>query len=445
MTLDNHLSYRNYNKRKTLSPFLKGFVWGGIFTLTATISGIIGATIALKSSLPVNITPILEQIETFKENGLSGFFLPHLKQPINILVMGIDKVPNALPGSPDAFAGRSDTMLLVRFEPKDNSLRILSIPRDSRVEMPNGGYDKVNGANARGGADFAMEVLNHNFNGVKIDRYVRVTTDVFKELVDLVGGVEVYVPTDMQYTDVTQKLKIDLKQGLQTLNGEQAEQFARFRKDNLGDIGRVQRQQILLKALQTKVKNPLIITRIPQIKDLLENSINTNLSYQEMLSLFGFARHLNKDNIKMIMLPGRFSTPNEYSLSYWLISDRGKNKVMNEYFNVESSADDNLRYIWRSPNQIKIAIQNGTSNKDIGIAVVKYLEDHDFKNVYISNNFAPPTPKTQIVAQQGDLHAAEMLQRILEFGEIDISSTGDLDSDLTIQVGEDAQKLIINN
>jgi LCP family protein required for cell wall assembly len=445
MTLDNHLSYRNYNKRKALSPFLKGFIWGGIFTLTATISGIIGATFALKSSLPVNITPILEQIETFKQNGLTGFFLPRLKQPINILVMGIDKVPNTSPGSPEAFSGRSDTMLLVRFQSKDNSLRILSIPRDSRVEMPNGGYDKVNGANARGGADFAMKVLNHNLNDVKIDRYVRVTTDVFKELVDLVGGVEVYVPTDMQYTDVTQKLKIDLKQGLQTLDGEKAEQFARFRKDNLGDIGRVQRQQILLKALREKIQSPIMITRIPQIKDLLTSNIDTNLTSQEIISLFGFTRHLKKDNIKMVMLPGRFSTPNEYNLSYWLISDRGKNKVMNEYFNLESSSGDNLPYTWRSPNQIKIAIQNGTSNKDIPLAVAKYLEKHDFKNVYVSSNFAPPTDKTQIIAQQGDRNSAEMLQRILEFGHIDISSTGDLDSDLTIQVGEDAQKLIIKN
>jgi LCP family protein required for cell wall assembly len=445
MALDSNFSRKNYYRRNSRSPFLKGFIWGGAFTLTATISGIIGATIALKTSLPVKITPILKQMQGFKDYGLSSFFIPKLVEPVNILVMGIDRLPNVKKGSPQMFAGRSDTILLIRFQPQDRSLRIVSIPRDSRVKMPSGGYDKVNSANARGGADFSAEVITNNLNNVKIDHYVRVTTDAFRELIDVLGGVEVYIPQSMYYKDVTQNLEINLKQGLQTLNGEQAEQFSRFRNDSLGDIGRVQRQQVLMKALKAKLQNPVMITRIPQAMKLLKNHLDTDLTPKQMLSLASFCRGLEKNNIKMVILPGRFSTPAEYTLSYWLISDRAKNQVMKEYFDLDIDSKDNRPYNLNSPNQIRIAIQNGTANPDLPIAVAKYLAKNDFRNVYMSPNSSPPTQKTQIIAQQGDVHSAKRLQTILEFGNLDASSIGDINSDLTIRVGADAQQLLQNN
>ena len=406
------------------------------------ISGLVGVTVALKSSLPVNLNPILEKIQAIKEYGFSSLFISTLEAPINILVMGIDRVPNAEAGSVSMFAGRSDTILLVRFQPQDHSLRILSIPRDSRVEMPGIGYDKINSANPRGGVDFTTEVLSKNLNNVTINRYFRVTTDAFRELIDLVGGVEVYVPYDMQYTDVTQNLEINLKQGKQILNGEQAEQFARFRHDSLGDIGRVQRQQILMKALRQKLQTPVIILRIPQATELLEKHIDTNLTKREMLSLASFCKGLDKENIKMVMLPGRYSQPKEYNLSYWIISQSEKNQVMEQYFQLNPSSESTSRYNRRSPNSIRIAIQNGTPNPELPTAVAKYLKQHDFRNVYLSQNTSIPTQVTQIIAQQGDYNSAATLQKILEFGEVDASSTGDLSSDLTIRVGADAQQLL---
>jgi LCP family protein required for cell wall assembly len=424
---------------------MRGFIWGGAFTLTAMISGLIGVTVALKSSLPINLTPILEPIQALKEHGLSSLFFPVLETPINVLVMGIDRVADAQSSSADMFGGRSDTILLVRFQPQDRSIRILSIPRDSRVTIPGLGYDKINSANARGGVDLITEVLSQNLNNVTIHRYVRVTTDAFRELVDLVGGVEVYVPYDMQYTDVTQKLEIKLKQGKQTLNGEQAEQFARFRNDSLGDIGRVQRQQILIKALGKKLQSPRIIIRIPQLRQLLQKQIDTNLTKQEILSLAAFCQGLDKENIKMVMLPGHYSRPEEYNLSYWIISSPEKNQVMEQYFELNSDSNGAYRYTRHSLNRIRIAIQNGTPNPELPVAVAKYLEKRDFRHVYLSKNSSLPTQTTQIIAQQGDYKSAQMLQRILAFGEVDASSTGDLNSDLTIRVGADAQQLLEGN
>jgi LCP family protein required for cell wall assembly len=311
--------------------------------------------------------------------------------------------------------------------------------------MPGGGYDKINSANARGGADFSAEAIANNLNNVKIDHYVRVTTDAFRELIDILGGVKVYVPQNMYYKDVTQNLEINLEQGLQTLNGEQAEQFSRFRNDSLGDIGRVQRQQILMKALKEKIQNPVMITRIPQVIKLLKNHLDTDLTPKQMLTLANFCRGLEKENIKMVMLPGRYSSPTHYSVSYWLISEEAKNKVMKEFFDLDIHSQDNLQASLKSPRQIRIAIQNGTPNPELAEAVAKYLKKNNFRHVYLSPNSSPPLEKTQIIAQQGDVDSAKRLQKILKFGNLDASSVGDISSDLTIRVGVDAQQLLEND
>ncbi len=433
------------SRKKPISPLLRGFIWGGCFTLTAFISGVMGVTIALKSPLPIDsetVNAITEKISAVNELGLSSLFVRKLEQPINILVMGIDRVPSAEVGSELAFSGRSDTMLVVRFQPLDHSLRILSIPRDSRIKLPSGAYAKINSANVRGGVDFTQEVIQDNLEGIVVDKYVRVTTDAFTELVDLIGGVEVYVPQEMKYTDKTQGLYIDLKQGKQVLNGDQAEQFARFRNDTLGDIGRVQRQQILLKAFQKKMQSPQAILKIPQALKLLQERIDTDLTQEEMLSLASFCLGLEKKDIRMVLLPGRASTPQEYRLSYWLISERGKNEVIKQYLEVESDSSNSSLDSQKSPLRIRIAIQNATPNPEVAKTVARFLVDQGFRNVYLSSDSMIPTKKTQIIVQKGDYNSAQMIQRILDLGELEASSTGDITSDITIRVGIDAEKLL---
>lgn len=425
--------------KKPVSPFLQGFIWGGCFTLTAAISGFIGVTVALKSPLPISIDPIVEKIQGLKRFGLSAFFTSPLEQPTNILVMGIDQVANG--EGMDKFTGRSDTMLLVRLDPDTHTLKMLSIPRDSRIRLPNGTYSKINSANARGGVPLVKEVIQDNLNGVTIDNYIRVTSEAFKKLVDVVGGVEVYVPMDMQYTDRTQGLYIDLKQGKQLLNGDQAEQFARFRSDNLGDIGRVQRQQILLKALGDKMRSPQMIFKVPKIMELLQEEIDTDLNKSQIMTLAGFALGLEKQDIRMLMLPGRPSYPREYQLSYWLISEENKASVIEEYLQTESSTP----YSRTSPSRIRIAIKNATSNRELDDKLAQLLAENGYRNVYVSKKSDIPTAITEIIVQKGDSESAEQIQRVLNFGELEYSSTGDIDSDITIRLGTDAEKLLEDN
>jgi LCP family protein required for cell wall assembly len=414
-------------------PYIRWLVWGGAIALTATISATLGATLALMSPLSSFIIPH-NPLFASKDKSSNPSFPYNIARPVNILVMGIDRVPDVPKSSPEVFSGRSDTILLLRLDPKEKSVTLLSIPRDTQVEIA-GGIDKINDANVKGGATQAAKVVSQTLNNIQIDRYVRITTDAFRELVDLVGGVEVFVPEQMEYTDITQKLHIDLDQGWQTLNGDQAEQFARFRNDNKGDVGRVQRQQVLLKALRQRLTSPAVLPRLPQAIRVMQQYIDTNLTLEEILAIVGFSLNLQPDDLKMVLLPGRFSTPKEFIASYWIMDKSGKDRIVQDYF--QKTPDTITANTRPSPNQLRIAIQNATDNPEIPNRIIQYLTQKEFHNIYIVKDWPDQLSETQIIVQQGDLKAATSLKKILGVGKIEPSSTGELKSDLTIRIGED--------
>lgn len=403
----------------------------------AAASTAIGVTAAMLLPLPTGIASSQKGAPPADRSLWQSGFQYQVGRPVNVLVMGIDRVPNAKPGSKELFNGRSDTMLLLRVDPTDDSVKLLSIPRDTQVNIPNVGVTKINDANVRGGADLAATTVSSVLNGLVIDRYVRVDTAAFRELVDQLGGVEVFVPEPMSYVDQTQKLKINLSPGLQTLNGDQAEQFARFRHDAYGDIGRVQRQQTLLKALLKRATSPTVIPRLPGLVVSMQKYIDTNLSLEELLALTGAGRKLSQGNFKMVMLPGRFSTPTEFNASYWIMNPEGRDRVLQQYFNQDTSSSSIATDQLQSANSLRIAIQNASSKPDAANQLQRYLAKRGFANVYVSSDWADKQKETQIVAQQGDLDGAETLKRLLGLGRVEADSTGDLESDLTIRLGND--------
>lgn len=357
-----------------------------------------------------------------------------ITRPVNILVMGVDAVPEA-EGDPSlALEGRSDTLLLVRANPEKQVANVLSIPRDTRVEIPEYGIAKVNQANVEGGAVLAARTVSANLGNVTIDRYVRIDTTAFRNLVDLVGGIDVDVPRAMRYRDRTQGLEIDLQPGFQRLDGDQAEQFARFRQDAYGDIGRVQRQQVLLRALRDRLRQPSVLPRLPQALRIVQQSIDTNLNLEEILALVGFAMNLESDQFQMVMLPGRFSQPGEYLASYWIQDRQGIDQMMGKFFDTQpmTLVSDNT-----SSNRLRIAVQNASTHSGVAEEVAAYLRDQGYRNVYVVQDWSGSLSDSQVIAQRGNLDSARTLQTALGFGAVVADSTGDLASDLTIRVGDD--------
>lgn len=412
---------------------LRNLLWGTAFVTTAVVSATIGAVLTLMAPHPALPDGVASGSRSLGEvlRQTMGY---RVTRPVNILVMGIDRVLHVPQDSPAIFSGRSDTMLLVRVDPLQNTATILSIPRDTQVRIPDVGISKINYANEHGGPDFAARVVSQNLDDVPIDRYVRISTDAFRELVDLLGGVRVYVPYRMDYEDKTQQLKIDLQEGWQTLDGEQAEGFARFRHDGIGDVGRVQRQQQLLRSLREQILTPTVVPKIPQIVELMQTYIDTNLTMDEMLALTSFGLGLERDQFRMVMLPGRFSQPGEFVASYWLLDQEGRDRIMRDHFGITGILETgNIPLV----ADLRIAVQNATDDPQLGREVAAYLRSQGFNNVYVVRDWQDPQTETQIIAQRGDLQSAGSLQSVLGVGQVIPASTGDLESDLTIRVGQD--------
>ncbi|OCR02879.1 LytR family transcriptional regulator [Oscillatoriales cyanobacterium USR001] len=435
-------------QRQITRPLFWIFILLLITAVSATFGAIFGAITALLAPVePEIISKALNSYEILTSTAKRPDY--RLTRPVNILVMGVDRVPEAKPNSLQNFNGRSDTILLIRVDPIDKSINLLSIPRDTQVELPGIGKTKISEANFQGGQALTREAIAKILNNPPIERYVRVSSGAFRELVELLGGVDVFVPQPMNYTDNAQRLNINLGQGWQTLNGEQADQFARFRNDGLGDIGRIQRQQSLIQAIWKRLSNAATLPRLPQIIRVMQKYVDTNLSFEEILTLGNFGLQLERENFKMVMLPGSSSSSEEDFRSYWIVDEIGRDRVMSQFFKLgnpdfiqqerrrsqsQTSRNTNNPNL---PRNLKISIQNASSNPKAATRLAGKLLNQGFDRVSVTQDWPDKQRYSQIIVQRGDLTAAEILKQTLGGGKIEADSTGEISSDLTIRVGED--------
>ena len=189
----------------------------------------------------------------------SKFNFKMLSRYQNILILGVDSNgPNTLP-----FSGvRSDTMIILNIDTRGKSVNAISIPRDSKVYLADEhGVQKINAAYALGGIELTKRTIEETL-GIRIHNYIIINSEGVRKLIDTIGGVPIHIDQNMHYNDYSAKLHINFTKGDYILNGEQAEAYLRFRKDNLGDIGRVHRQQKFIKALIEQIKAPETLTKI---------------------------------------------------------------------------------------------------------------------------------------------------------------------------------------
>ncbi|MGG1661830.1 LCP family protein [Brevibacillus sp. NRS-1366] len=201
-------------------------------------------------------------------------------KPFVVLILGVD--------SRDGERARSDTMMVAAVHPAKQSAYLLSIPRDSYMELPGKGFDKVNHAMAFGGTKLVKESLEQ-FLDIKIDRYISVDFDGFRQIVDELGGVQIDVKKRMKYSDPSDGTYIDIQPGLQALSGEQALDYARYRKSDLGkedsDYQRIARQQEILKALAEKGASAQVYSKVFSLMEILGQHVKTDLTDLEITSL----------------------------------------------------------------------------------------------------------------------------------------------------------------
>ena len=192
----------------------------------------------------------------------------------NILILGLDQGERI---------HRSDSIVVVHLDPKNNTANIVSIPRDTMVDIPGRGLDKINHAYAFGGPDLSKASVE-KFLNIKIPYYLSVETDKLAQLIDDIGGVTLYVEKRMYYIDNAQNLFVDLKPGLQTLSGRDALSYLRYRYDG-GDLNRILRQQKFMRALAGQMIKKNNFVQSPRLFLKLFSLLDTNLNTREILGL----------------------------------------------------------------------------------------------------------------------------------------------------------------
>ena len=260
----------------------------------------------------------------FSRHQHNGFEVPFMSRRQNILLLGVDSNGKGT----DLWQGtRSDTILIVHVDPKTHSIKAISIPRDSKVYLPDGnGVQKINSAHALGGVNLVKKTLRETF-GIKIDKYIIVHDDAVEKVVDALGGIPIYVEKRMYYNDNAANLHIDLQKGNTILNGKQAVGYLRYRKDGLGDIGRTQRQQWFIKSFFEKIHSPQIITKLPEIINVANNYVKTDMSFYELTQYANVARSVDKNKIEIATLPG---APNQKGyISYWILDPEKTQQMIN--------------------------------------------------------------------------------------------------------------------
>jgi LCP family protein required for cell wall assembly len=419
-------------------------LWILTFVVGIILSGLLVSTVALWTPLWSNLDQSKEDdfgFNTKDQIKVPGILANKLSQyklskPMNILVMGIEPVRGTMDGSPESFAGHSDTMMLIRLNPGDQSIRVLSIPRGTMIALPEQGLSQVSEANAQGGPVLAARVVSRTLGNAPIDRYIRISTSGLRQLVDQLGGVDVFVPQPISYQNQADGVSVNLVTGWQTLNGEGAEQFARFRDENLGDIPRVQRQQVLINALLKRLNSPTVLPRVPQITRVMRKYFDTNLKMEEMMALANFSINVERDNFQMAILPGTFSKFSKDPNSYWL-NFTGQQSLLNDFVGVTMPG---LTSDSRPVESLKIAIQNASNQPHLTEKVITYLKNQGFENIYTVPDWHDIQRQTQIIVQKGNPQPGRELQKVLGLGHVDVSANGDLDSDLTIRIGKDWQE-----
>lgn len=212
----------------------------------------------------------------------------------NVLVLGVDG---------EGYVKRSDTIMVAHIDPRNNVAGVVSIPRDTRVEIQGRGLDKINHAFAFGGPELSRKTAEQ-FLGVEVPYYIVIDIAGLRHLIDEIGGVVIDVEKSMYYIDYSQNLFVDLKAGKQRLSGKDALSYLRYRTDG-GDLNRILRQQKFINAFATQLTVRRNVLNSPKIILRLLSYMDTNLNTKQILGLaLNMRRIYEFGQIKMFSLQG---------------------------------------------------------------------------------------------------------------------------------------------
>ena len=239
----------------------------------------------------------------------------------NILILGIDQS--------DDETSRADSIIVMSINKELEDVSLVSIPRDSRVEIPGFGLDKINHAMAYNGVDLLRPTVE-NLLDVPLHYYILTNFAGFENIIDTIGGVVVNVERQIIGADG----RPIVEPGLQPLTGRQALTYVRFRSDAEGDFGRMRRQQQVLKAMGKSMMQPKTLIRLPALMEQFAKDVRTDMSPTQLLSLGRILTTQEMDAMNLIQLRGTPTTID--GISYVILDEDFLRQSVERYLRWET-------------------------------------------------------------------------------------------------------------
>ena len=344
----------------------------------------------------------------------------------------------------------TDTIMIAEYDPQEQQASILSIPRDTFIgydKTQATAWDKLNAVYQTGAENVLKEV--NELTGLDIQYYLKVDTEAFKALVDAIGGVTFDVPIDMKYDDNRQNLHIDLKAGVQTLDGDKAEQLVRFRHNNDGttypaeygmeDEGRMRTQREFLTALARQTLKVENIFKINQFIDIANTYVETNLNFDTIKDYVPYIVEFDMDNLKTGQVPGE----SELANGVWIYSanEIELNKMIDDLFlnpnkldEEDTTSESTVDTSGIDKTQLKIEVLNGTSSNTRLEKVVAKLENAGY-TVDKTGNTTETSTTTVIIRKEVPELVQEDIRQILNVNYI--TDGVETTVNITIIIGKD--------
>ena len=274
-------------------------------------------------------TPVVAEVDPLLEDPFE------FTDRVNFLFLGLDASVERY-GIMDTF--RTDTIMLISADFENNKVDIISIPRDSYVEIPGREKrEKINAAFTRGGGlkgkgfEKSIETVSHFLGGIPVHHYIGVDMNVVKDVVNIMGGIDYDVDIRVQIGERV------VEKGFQHLDGQQVLDYSRTRRTGRGDIDRIDRQQRIVMAIFKELKSTKQLLKLPRYYRMVMERVHTDLDIKQIAGLALFAVRMEQDNIDRHMVPGGFL--NMDKISYWGIDERGKKNLIREVFGVDIEID----------------------------------------------------------------------------------------------------------
>ncbi len=412
------------------SPRKRGTSWVAVIlvVLLGSVVGIGAGTFLATSRDP------MRQTNTSWVDLIRGEFGG--ERYVRILMIGEDDTAK---GRKDG-NGLSDTLVVMALDTETKEVRAISIPRDTRVEIPGHGTSKINSAHVYGGPELTKQAVQ-DLLGVQINRYIKTNTHGLRGMVDLVGGVYLIVDKDMHYTDRHGGLYIDLHASpeKQLLNGKQAEGYVRFRHDAHGDsgfeykdgkkiaVGRIVRQQMFMRALANRIMS---MEHKRDRANFLATAYNrryivSDMNLMDWDGLADIFKDIKPESVKMSVLPG--SPGRVGNGSYWIPDEEELPKAVA------------IALLFQDPPPT-VEVLNGSGVVGAAKKIADQLEQAGFEIIRTDNAPKDDYLMTQVITHKAKAKTEPIMRIARLVGSNDVTDDGipNPNADVTVIVGKDS-------